>query len=255
MDHVIDEMEILRSINEQKIMEIQRINGQLNKALETVKQTVDMNEKPEADLYRKFVLVLNTKKGELTKLKRQIESYENEHTNRINGNEHSDDEGRGGYNSGTDDERSNDAFANLRARSTSPVHTTTTATTTSLNDMTHGENKRTINALSDTDTSGDEDQFMDDEVHEIQIPIHPTSQSEMNINPSQDSLLDLGDDRKDYRPSTISKHHLRRKYVTGVNSISTRPYLSHAGAGIPPTLTTPSLPEDSQTTDDLLDKI
>jgi len=30
---------------------------------------------------------------------------------------------------------------------------------------------------------------------------------------------------------------------------------SHAGAGIPPTLTTPSLPEESQTTDDLLDKI
>jgi len=69
MDHVIDEMEILRSANEQKIFEIQRINGQLNKALETVKQTVDMKEKLEADLYRKFVLVLNTKKGELAKIK------------------------------------------------------------------------------------------------------------------------------------------------------------------------------------------
>jgi len=251
MDHVIDEMEILRSANEQKIFEIQRINGQLNKALETVKQTVDMKEKLEADLYRKFVLVLNTKKGELAKLKRQVESYENEHTNRINGNELSDDEGRGGYNSGTDDERSNDAFANLRARSTSPVH----ATTATLNDMTHVENKRTISMLSDTDTSGDEDQFMDDEVHEIQVPIHPASQSEININPSQDSLLDLGDDRKDYKPASISRHHLRRKYVTGVNSISTHSYLSHAGAGIPPTLTTPTLPEESQTTDDLLDKI
>ena len=32
-------------------------------------------------------------------------------------------------------------------------------------------------------------------------------------------------------------------------------HFSHAGAGIPPTLTTPSLPEESQTTDDLLDKI
>ncbi|CAF0867146.1 unnamed protein product [Rotaria sp. Silwood1] len=201
-----------------------------------------------------FVLVLNTKKGELAKLKRQIESYENEHINRINGSEHSDDEGNpAGYNSGTDDERSNDAFANLRARSRSPVHTTAT-----LNDDEHmntGENKRTRSTMSDTDTSGDEDQFMEDEVHEIQIPIRQASQSEINIGPSQDSLLDLGDDRLDYKLSTISKHHQRRKYVTGANSISTRPYLSHAGAGIPPTLTTPSLPEESQTTDDLLEKI
>ncbi|CAF4332977.1 unnamed protein product [Rotaria socialis] len=53
MDHAIDEMETLRSTNEQKIFEIQRINGQLNKALETVKQTVDTKEKLEADLYRK----------------------------------------------------------------------------------------------------------------------------------------------------------------------------------------------------------
>jgi hypothetical protein len=37
MDHAIDEMETLRSINEQKIFEIQRINGQLNKALEVIK--------------------------------------------------------------------------------------------------------------------------------------------------------------------------------------------------------------------------
>jgi hypothetical protein len=36
MDHVIDEMEMLRSANEQKILEIQRINGQLNKALEVI---------------------------------------------------------------------------------------------------------------------------------------------------------------------------------------------------------------------------
>lgn len=76
------------------------------------------------------------------------------------GREHSDDEGvRAGYTSGTDDERSNDAFANLRARSTSPVHTTTT-----LNDA---ENKRTRLPTSDTDTSGDEDQYMEDEVHEV----------------------------------------------------------------------------------------
>jgi len=185
----------------------------------------------------------------LAKLKRQVESYENEHTNRINGNELSDDEGRGGYNSGTDDERSNDAFANLRARSTSPVHTTTAT----LNDMTHVENKRSISMLSDTDTSGDEDQFMDDEVHEIQVPIHPASQSEININPSQDSLLDLGDDRKDYKPASISRHYLRRKYVTGVNSISTRPFVTHTSMAS--NMTIPSLPDDSQTTDDLLNKI
>ena len=36
MDHSIDEMEALRSTNEQKIFEIQRINGQLNKALEVI---------------------------------------------------------------------------------------------------------------------------------------------------------------------------------------------------------------------------
>ncbi len=127
--------------------------------------------------------MLNSKKGELAKLKRQVESYENEHPNGINGrkmnlfffskikisfqgNEHSDDEGvRGGYNSGTDDERSNDAFANLRARSTSPIHTTE-----KLNDhdhLTNGDNKRTRSNMSDTDTSGDEDQFMEDEVHEV----------------------------------------------------------------------------------------
>ena len=34
MDHSIDEMETLRVANEQKIFEIQRTNGQLNKALE-----------------------------------------------------------------------------------------------------------------------------------------------------------------------------------------------------------------------------
>ena len=86
--------------------------------------------------------------------------------NRVHPREHSDDEGsRSEYQSGTDDERSNDAFANLRSRSTSPVHTTA-----SLNDMkykTNGDNKRDRSAISDTDTSGDEDQFMEDEVHEV----------------------------------------------------------------------------------------
>jgi len=33
--------------------------------------------------------------------------------------------------------------------------------------LTNGANKRTTNTMSDTDTSGDEDQFMDDEVHEV----------------------------------------------------------------------------------------
>ena len=36
MDHAIDEMELLRSANEDKIFEIQRINGQLNKAFEVI---------------------------------------------------------------------------------------------------------------------------------------------------------------------------------------------------------------------------
>ncbi|CAF1171025.1 unnamed protein product [Rotaria sordida] len=61
MDHAIDEMETLRSANEQKIFEIKRINGQLNKALETVKQTVDMKEKLEADLYRKVKIYIYNK--------------------------------------------------------------------------------------------------------------------------------------------------------------------------------------------------
>jgi hypothetical protein len=33
--------------------------------------------------------------------------------------------------------------------------------------MTNGENKRTRSTMSDTDTSGDEDQYMEDEVHEV----------------------------------------------------------------------------------------
>lgn len=41
----------------------------------------------------------------------------------------------------------------------------------------------------------------------MQIPIRTASQT--NVDPSQDSLLDLGDDRMDYRPSAISKHHQR----------------------------------------------
>jgi hypothetical protein len=70
MNHAIDEIKTLQFVNEQKIFEIQRINGQLNKALEvgnrmksrlkmiyilvqSVKQTVDMKEKLEGDLYRK----------------------------------------------------------------------------------------------------------------------------------------------------------------------------------------------------------
>jgi len=257
-DHTIDEIEILRTANEEKIFEIQRITGQHNKALDTVKQTVDMKEKLEADLYRKFVLVLNTKKAELGRLKQQVEAYENEHARSANGDEHSDNEviQSDGMQSGTDDERSNDGFANLRARSTSPIHTTTT-----LNDMdnpTNSGNKRSHDTLSDTDTSGDEDPMTDDEINEERPPILPsaaatTSSSQFN----QDGLLDLGDDHLDYKSSTLSKHHQRRKYVSGVNSISSRPFASHvAGAGIPPPMAIPSLPDESQpTTDDLLNRI
>ena len=105
--------------------------------------------------------MLNTKKEELTKLKQQVEFYEHEHTNRVNSHDHSDDEiVRLGHQSETDDERSNDAFANLRARSRSPMHTTTTT----LND---NDSKRLKHAMSDTDTSGDEDQYMEDEVREV----------------------------------------------------------------------------------------
>ncbi|CAF2672943.1 unnamed protein product [Rotaria sp. Silwood2] len=59
MDYTIGEMETLRSGNEQKIAEIQRINSQLNKALETVKRTVDLKEQLEADLYRKVNKLFN----------------------------------------------------------------------------------------------------------------------------------------------------------------------------------------------------
>lgn len=88
------------------------------------------------------------------------------------GAENSDDEGiRGGYNSGTDDERSNDAFSNLRARSRSPVHTTTSTTTIEkLNDdenSTGIDNKRSKYDMSETDTSGDEDPITDEEFQEV----------------------------------------------------------------------------------------
>lgn len=41
-------------------------------------------------------------------------------------------------------------------------------TTASLKDYeNNGENKRSRSAMSDTDTSGDEDQFLEDEVQEV----------------------------------------------------------------------------------------
>lgn len=40
MDHAIDEMETIRAANEQKVFEIKRINGQLNKALEVIKYKI-----------------------------------------------------------------------------------------------------------------------------------------------------------------------------------------------------------------------
>ena len=80
--------------------------------------------------------------------------------------EHSDDDAvRVGYQSATDDERSNDAFVNLRDRSRSPVHTTAP-----LNDRessSHHDQKRARTVMSDTDTSGDEDLTMENEVHEV----------------------------------------------------------------------------------------
>jgi hypothetical protein len=43
MDYTIDEMETLRTANEQKVTEIQRINNQLNKALEVNKNKIKSN--------------------------------------------------------------------------------------------------------------------------------------------------------------------------------------------------------------------
>jgi hypothetical protein len=34
---------------------------------------------------------------------------------------------------------------------------------------TNGQNKRARSTMSDTDTSGDEDQFMEDETHEVHL--------------------------------------------------------------------------------------
>lgn len=143
------------------------------------------------------------------------------------------------------------------------------------------------------------------------MPIRQMSQTTSNpLDISQDNLLDLGDDRTDYRPTTISKHHqrywmkcffcihllliaifcleknmwwvpirfqrdlfsgepMKKKAFLFFCSFSSEQnnkkqqcidshvlfVFSHAGAGIPPTLVTPSLPEESQTTDDLLDRI
>ncbi|CAF4174095.1 unnamed protein product, partial [Rotaria sp. Silwood2] len=165
-----------------------------------------------------FVLVLNTKKAELSKLKRQIESYQNEHPTTENDNE---------------------SYANSQSQSTSPIHTTT------LDNIEHPTNKRTRRQMSNTDTSED------DEIQHIEMPIQPSKLKIVDNN--QDSSLDLGDDQMDYKTSTIRKHHQRRNYVTGVNSISTRPFVNHAS--VPSTMATPSLPDDSQTTDDLLNKI
>lgn len=108
-----------------------------------------------------------------------------------------------------------------------------------------------------------------------------------NMSNTQESSLDLCNDQMDYKTSTKDKHpqryatlssmmnlislFIRRKYVAGTNSISKRPFATyetfflivdclfiseHFSHGrTSSTMTLPSLPDDSQTTDDLLNKI
>ncbi|CAF3492940.1 unnamed protein product [Rotaria sp. Silwood1] len=135
--------------------------------------------------------------------------------------------------------KENESYANSQSQSTSPIHTTT------MDNIERLTNKRTRLQMSHTDTSED------DEIQDINIPIRSSKLKIVDNN--QDSSLDLGDDRMDYKTATISKHHPRRNYVTGVNSISIRPFVNHAS--VSSTVATPSLPDDSQTTDDLLNKI
>ncbi|CAF4079777.1 unnamed protein product [Rotaria sordida] len=140
-----------------------------------------------------FALVLNTKKVELSKLKHQLESYRNEHP--ITGND-------------------NESYDNSQSQNTSPMHTTTT-----LDDIEYSGNKRTRHQINNTDTSED------DEIQHIEMSNRP-SKLKM-VDNSQDSSLDLGNDQMDYKTSTINKHYQRRNYVTGVNSISTRPFVKY----------------------------
>ncbi|UJR20535.1 hypothetical protein I4U23_023662 [Adineta vaga] len=216
MDYTIDEMDMLRAANEQKLVEIKCTNEQLHKALETVKRTVDMKEQLETDLYRKFVLVLNTKKAELAKLKQQIESYRYDHPTTT---------------------RDEESYVDSHPRSVSPMDST-------FNESESQTNKRRRHQSNGTSTSEDDD------IQEIQLT-KPTKSKTMNNR--QDSSLDLGNDQMDYKTSTIDKHHQRRKFVTATNTISKRPFVNHTATSS--SMTVPSLPDDSQTTDDLLNKI
>ncbi|CAF1617249.1 unnamed protein product, partial [Adineta steineri] len=167
-----------------------------------------------------FVLVLNAKKSELAKLKHQLESYQDDDDHPTTRN------------------NKYDTYMDSHSRSVSPIHTVTTT----LDDIEQpSPNKR---GRHDVDTSEDDD------IHEIQM----SNRSKSNVvDKNQDNPLDLGNDRMDYKKSTINKHHQRQKHVTGANSISTRPFINHAV--VSSTMTIPSLPDDSLSADDLLNNI
>ncbi|CAF1491297.1 unnamed protein product [Rotaria magnacalcarata] len=170
--------------------------------------------------HSEFVLVLNAKKDELSKLKHQIELYQDER-------------------SSCSRENVVDPYNNMLSSSTSPRHATTG------NYKEYSINKRPRHDISDIDTSEDED------IRDVEMSTRSLVQPKFKITDNnRDGSLDLGDDQMDYKASTISKHHQRRNYVTGINSISTRPFVN-----VSATMAMPSLPDDSQTADDLLNKI
>ncbi|CAF0848691.1 unnamed protein product [Adineta ricciae] len=164
-----------------------------------------------------FVLVLNTKKAELAKLKNQVNAFSRGHSTANIGEE---------------------SYADSRSRSVSPVQST-------LNENEpRSTTKRRRNQSNNTNTSEEED---------VRQTRPLTRSRSKNMSNTQESSLDLGNDQMDYKTSTIDKHPQRRKYIAGTNSISKRPFATHGRTSSAMTL--PSLPDDSQTTDDLLNKI
>jgi hypothetical protein len=136
----------------------------------------------------------------------------------------------------------------------------------------HSSNKRARHQISDDEEESQEvnhtnyiiDVFL---IRLLKIEKAPRQSKLKVVDNNQDSSLDLGNDQIDYKTSTIPKHHQRynhpqkknnflffsfsRKNISDTNSFSTRPFIHHTSSII----TTPSLPDDSQTTDDLLNKI
>lgn len=70
--------------------------------------------------------------------------------------------------------------------------------------------------------------------------------------------LTLSDENMSQEPILFQRDHFSSKnfFFSVTSEQSFFSFVdSHPGAGIPPTLVTPSLPEESQTTEDLLDRI